>query len=422
MKMPALPAKLTPQSPRGRRAALGAGFLLAAGLMSASIFATGPEATPEVRSEKAWPVSTVQIEPRALNPSFSAYGRVESSHLAHLRTDLSAQVQAVHVKEGEWVHEGRTLITLDDREIRLQIAQHQANLKEQRAALRSTEVERELVAKSTEHYASMQRIAAAKLARHQDLMAKRLISQSLLDEVTAQANQAEIQFQNHQLKLADFPNRIDIQEASVERAAALLADAELDLKKTVISAPFSGPVLKVLVAPGDRSSLGAPLLDIADADAFEVRVQVPDAYSQRFHEHLQAQSGIHASAAGMRLPLLRFSSQVRQGQSGLDAFFGLRVASGAPVTALGRMVELNVTLPEEAGVVALPVQSIYENDRVYAVKARRLEAIRVERVGELQTETGEFRVLVRSPELEAGQQIITTQLPRAISGLLVEPA
>ena len=51
-----------------------------------------------------------------------------------------------------------------------------------------------------------------------------------------------------------------------------------------------------------------------------------------------------------------------------------------------------------------------------------LEAITVERVGEAEGSDGEHRILVRSPEIRAGQRIITTQLPRAISGLLVEPA
>ena len=101
------------------------------------------------------------------------------------------------------------------------------------------------------------------------------------------------------------------------------------------------------------------------------------------------------------------------------------------------MLELAITLPEEEAVIALPVQSLYENDRIYAIRdlaegsdselngaqhEYRLEAITVERVGEAQAEDGQHRILVRSPEISAGQKIITTQLPRAISGLLVEPA
>ncbi len=416
------------QKPAARRALAGAGFLAVAALMSASIFATGPEAEPEVRSEKAWPVSVVAIEPGTLSPTFSAYGRVESSHVAHLRTDLIARVAAVHVKEGDWVYSGQALVSLDARELELTLTQQQANLAELEATLQSTLTEHELVEASTSHYTSMKDIARSKLTRHQDLMRERLISQSLLDEVTSQANQAEIQYQTHMRQLADFPNRVAAQQAAIARAQALVAQAELDLEKTRVTAPFAGPILGVFVAPGDRSNLGTPLLDIADAGHFEVRVQVPDAYGERFARHLERRSPITARPGGesaapeTALHLVRLSGQVRQGQSGLDAFFRLPVESGAPSTALGRMIELAITLPEEIGVVALPVQSIYENDRIYAVKDNRLDAITVERVGELETDDGQFRILVRSPELAAGQQIITTQLPRAITGLLVAPA
>ena len=74
------------RTPRTRRAMSGGIFLAVAALMSASIFATGPEATPEPRREKAWPVSLMTVQPAAAKPSLRVYGRVESSRIAHLRT------------------------------------------------------------------------------------------------------------------------------------------------------------------------------------------------------------------------------------------------------------------------------------------------------------------------------------------------
>ena len=90
------------------------------------------------------------------------------------------------------------------------------------------------------------------------------------------------------------------------------------------------------------------------------------------------------------------------------------------VPEIGRVIEMMVQLPQEPDTVALPVQSIYENDRIYRVENNRLKAVTITRVGGFKTDAGEYRVLVRSPELLAGQRVITTQLPRAISGLLVE--
>lgn len=419
------PRRLWPRSPRGRRFATGGAILLGATLTSVSIFATGPQAQPEPRIEKAWPVAVTEARPQPRSPTFTAYGRVESNRVAELATDLVAPVAAVHVREGDWVVEGDVLVALDDREAALQVAEQEAALAEQQARLASIESERRMLERTLDQARSVNRIAQDKLTRHEELMARRLISQSLLDEVIAQANQAAIDLESHQRRLADLPHRVDAQRALVARARTLLERARLDLDKTEIRAPFSGPVLAVHVAPGDRTSLGTPLVELADATAFEVRLQVPDTYETPFQRHLDGGLAVTAHLDdGRELTLTRLARQVRPGQSGLDAFFALAapfsLAAPAGMPALGRVVDLRIRLPEEPDVVALPIASLYENDRIYAVEDQRLQAIDVERVGETHTADGEFRVLVRSPELYAGRRVITTQLPKAVSGLLVE--
>jgi multidrug efflux pump subunit AcrA (membrane-fusion protein) len=415
-----LPPALWPSSPRGRRAAVAVATLAVAVLTSVSIFATGPNPEVQVRVEKSWPVSVIEVEPQPHSPTFTAYGRMESSRVANLRTDLIAEVAAVHVREGDWVERGDLLVELSADEVALLLAEREADLAQHEAQLRSIESERPMRERTVTQARSMQRIAADKLARHQELMAARLISQSLLDEVIAQANLAAIDLESHERGLTDLPNRIAGQRAAVAKARALADRARLELAKTAVRAPFSGPILAVEVAPGDRSSLGGTLVSLADADAFEVRVQVPGMYEQRFQQHLTDGHGIRALlASGQPLVLARLGRRVQPGQSGLDAFFQLSGGGFAP-PPIGRVVDMRIALPAEPDVVALPIGSLYQNDRVYAVHASRLQSIVVERVGETQMPDGEFRVLVRSPELTARRPVITTQLPKAAPGLLVD--
>lgn len=415
-----------PQSPRFKRIAVAAAILGGAALTSVSIFATGPTAEPAPRIEKAWPVSVIDARPAAQRPTFTAYGRVESQRVASIKTDLVAEVAAVHVREGDWVARGDLLLELAGAETALLVMERDAELAKHRALLRSIETEREMLERTVDQARSMNRVAQAKLTRHQELMDARLISQSLLDEVIAQANQAAIALEDHERRLADLPNRIAAQQALVSKAEALAERARLEQHKTQVTAPFAGPVLAVNVAPGDRSNLGASMVEMADAGAFEVRVQVPADYETRFQQHLAGGTAIQALLNGNQphagpLVLTRLANRVRPGQSGLDAFFRLDGAPGM-LPPIGRVVDLSVRLPLEDDVVALPISSLYENDRVYAVEDDRLQAIRVERVGELHTREGEYRVLVRSPELEAGRRVITTQLPRAVTGLRVQAA
>ena len=83
---------------RGRQFALCGTIIGAALLTSASIFATGPSATPNAHVEKAWPVSVAIAQPDAIRPNFAAFGRLEANRTAHLRSDLVARIDQVHVQ------------------------------------------------------------------------------------------------------------------------------------------------------------------------------------------------------------------------------------------------------------------------------------------------------------------------------------
>ncbi len=408
-------------TPKRRRIATYGGIVGIALLMSASLFATGPNADPAAPVERAWPVSVTKAQPQSLHPNFSAFGRLESNRVAQLRSDLIARVKDVLVKEGDWIEKGELLVKLDDREARLKVMEREAELKQQQANLASMQVQLELEQGNAAHFESRNQVAQDKLQRHQDLMNKRLISKALFDEVTAQANQASIEYRNHLQVLTNLPNQIAAHEASVARAQAMLAQAQLDLDKTQIRAPFAGPILAVHAAPGNHSNLSTPLVEVADAAGFEVRVQIPDAYTQQLQQ-LTNLGNITATAEnGADLTLSRLANHVRTGQTGMDAFFTYD-AGIQEAPALGKVFNLAIVLPAQAGLIAVPVQSIYENSRVYAVVDNRLIGHDIERVGELETEELGYRILIRTDAIQAGDDIITTQLPRAITGLLVDVA
>jgi len=417
-----LSARLRPATPAGRRTAGVAGIITLAVLTSASLFATGPSPAPLAREERAWPVSVIDVLPGEVRPTLSGFGRIEATRIAAITTDLAAGVRQVHVREGDWVEEGDLLIELADAEVKLLLQQRQADLAQTQAQRRGLETEAQMLATALAQVRSMHGIGAAKLHRHRELKARELISQSLLDEVQAQADQAYIQLQTHEHRLAEMPHRLQAQTAQVDKAMALVRQAELDAAKTRVQAPFAGPILAVEVAPGDRTATGVTLLRIAAADSYEIRLQVPASQGARFQSHLEQGQPIAAHLPGHGvLPLVRVAGQVRSGQSGLDAFFELPATPGRRPPAIGRIVDLRIELPAEQDVVALPPSALYENNRVYAVETRRLEAIEVQRIGENQGINGDTQVLVRSPHLAGGRSVITTQLPKAASGLLVDP-
>ncbi|XOV84669.1 MAG: efflux RND transporter periplasmic adaptor subunit [bacterium] len=409
------------RTPEQKQLFIALGILAFAVLTSASIFATGPNAEPDKPIEKAWPVSVTPAQPQTLKPSFSAFGRLESNRIAHLRSDLVARIDHVAVQEGDWVTKGDLLIQLDDRESKLLVLEREAELAQHSASLSSMRNQLELEQLNKEHFASKLEVANAKLARHQDLMAQRLIAKALLDEVRAQADQAAIEYRAHQQRLTNLPNDIAAHEARVAKASALLAKANLDFEKTQIRAPFDGPVLAVLVATGDHSNLNTPLIEMADSQTFEVRVQIPENYADQFSRPNPEHRIFARTQAGHRLILKRLAAKVSQGQTGMDAFFSFSDTEADNIL-LGRVFNLTVELPAQADVIAVPVQSIYDNNRVYSVVENRLVGHTITRVGELESESDGYRILIRSDDLSSGTPIVATQLPRAITGLLVDVA
>ncbi|MGK0260151.1 MAG: multidrug efflux pump subunit AcrA (membrane-fusion protein) [Candidatus Azotimanducaceae bacterium] len=412
---------LIPQRFNNRQSATVAAIIVGAMLTSASIFATGPSATPLAIKEKAWPVSVTMAVPQILAPNFSAYGKLESTRIARLRSDLVARIIRVHVKEGSWVEAGQLLIELDARETELVKLERIADVKQALANLSATQSQLELEKLADPHFTARYQLAQDKLKRYEDLMLERLISKALLDEVVSQASQASIEYHSHLRVMSDLPNQIAALQANVAKTQALLARAELDLEKTQIVAPFAGPVTTVFAAPGDHTNLTAPLVEMADVAAAEVRVPIPDAYVGDFRTAQANQQPIFANDGKSTMKLERLAGHVRAGQTATDAFFSMS-PEALKDYALGRVMSLSITLPVLNNLVAVPVQSIYDSDKIYRVVDDRLQAIHVERVGEYESEEFGYQVLVRDPRIAQGDQIITTQLPRAIDGLLVDVA
>ncbi len=394
-------------------------IVAAAALASASLFATAPRATPEEMTEKAWPVTTLHVEPSELGPAFNAYGRFEASQTSVLTSKVAAWIDTVHVREGDQVQAGQLLVSLDGSDFERRRRELAAAVDQARAEVASARSELKLAQDSDADYTSMHEAAQSKLARHTELLDKRLISQVLYDEVATQAASERIRYLDQQRRLQDLPNRLRRAQAEEQRAIIALEQAEADLDATSIRAPFTGPVLAVRAAAGELANSGFPLVEMAAAASLEVRAEIPQAYAGRLQAYLaEGVSVVADTEFGLPLELRRLARQVRPGQSGVDAFF--KPTADQATFAIGQVAEISVLLPPERDLVALPVQSIYENDRVYVVQDKRLKAIDVHRVGEA-GRGREHRVLVRAEALTGGAQVLATQLPQAVNGLLVEP-
>jgi len=386
------------------------------------LLATGPSAEPTQRAERAWPVSFSVVQPATLNPVLLAYGRMEAGQTATLRTRASGTVARVLRSEGDWVEAGELLVQLDALDAELALAAARSARAQAQAALSSAESDYRLAQQLVEHQETQDAIARSRLERFEHLHARRMISDADLDEMRHRAAEQAMVLARHLASVEDFPNQIALRRAALDEAEARVRLAQQDLAHTTLQAPFSGRVLSSEVAAGDRLPAGAQLMQVADYQQLQLRVSLPATLAETLRPSLSAQERIraHAEMGGRQVAfeLQRLAADVKPGQSGVDAFFS---AEPDPDLLIGSLANLQIQLPPQPQVIAVPVHALYEGDQIYLIEENRLRAVAVQRVGDHVTEDGNYRVLVRSPEIQGGARMMTSQLPVAMTGLLVSP-
>ena len=203
----------------------------------------------------------------------------------------------------------------------------------------------------------------------------------------------------------------------------MLSQAQLDVDRAFIKAPFNGRIANLSVSLGDRVRVGDNLLSIYDLDHLEVRAQIPGRYLKQIRDDLANGKTLKAVSVldgrVLTFELNRLSGETRQDSGGVDGLFSL-VKDQKSTLALGTFIELSLTLGTQDNVIVMPFNALYGLNRVYRIKDGYLEVVKISRVGEYEDSDGQTQLLIRGDNLNEGDRVVSTQLPNAITGLRVE--
>lgn len=381
-----------------------------------------PEKAAIDKPEKIWQVHTMPVIFQDISPEITLYGRVETPRKARLKAAIVADVLEADVLEGTVVEFGQTLVMLDDTDLQIMLSQRRAELAEVDALISSEKMRSKRDQGLLNNEMKLLELAENAVNRAQKLAKSNLASKANLDESLADEQRQTLTIEHLQYNISEHPARLAGLTARQARAKALLKQAEVDLSRSIIKAPFSGRIAKLEVAAGDRVRVGDPLLTIYDLASLEVRAQIPGRHITAVRKQLA--QGLKASAIAVidgksvTFELARLSGEIRQDSGGVDGLF--RLTEHMSSLGLGVFVELKLQLVQQSMVIAIPFDALYELDRVYRLKEGYLESVNVERIGVYQTDNGENKLLIRSEQLTVSDYIVTTQLPNAITGLRVE--
>jgi RND family efflux transporter MFP subunit len=394
------------------------GFAVAVALVM-----TRPKEARSVASEKAWSVETLPVQRASLSPALELFGSVLSPQDAQLSSGLDGEVMELLVLDGQAVEAGQTLLRLDGRDARLTLAEREAELKDLDAQLRLTRTRLKRNRQALEREQELLVITQSKAARAQELFKDRLISESDVETTSENLKRQELAVSASELDVQE--NRLNIEqlEAQLSSARAQRDRAQLDVERSVITAPFPGVISELQVSVGDRVRDGDPLMRLQNPAAIEVRAQVPSRYAESISTGLARDGAVPAriNVDGRLVngAVVRLSGQTREGSGGVDSF--IRLDDNEIGLRLGATVRVLLDLPQVDGVIGVPAEALYGRDRIYRIVDDRMQMVAVERVGERLRQDGKTEVIVRSPVLQDGDQIIVTKLSNAVDGLLVAP-
>ena len=203
--------------------------------------------------------------PANITEKVSASGKVQPETEVKISPDVSGEIIALYVQEGDSVKKGQLLLRIRPDNYQAQVDLQSAQVGTQRANVGQADARlQQLIASAKQTELTYRRNAS--------LFKQKVIAQSDYEASQAayNASQEEINSARQSIRAA---------QSTVTAASASLQEARKNLDKTTIYAPVSGTVSKLNVKKGERvvgttQMAGTEIMRIANLNNMEVRVSV----------------------------------------------------------------------------------------------------------------------------------------------------
>ncbi len=309
------------------------------------------------------PVATVVQ--RDFTQTVVASGRVETPHRVELGVQIAGTVLRVPVVEGQTVAAGTPLIELEASELRAATAQAEHEVQQAHARLRQLrEVQAPGAEQTLREAQARLETAQRALARSQELLSQRFISQAALDEAERTERVARAQMTAAQQQLASAqPAGSDsaLAQATLARAEAAADAAQARLRYALISAPLAGTLITRNVEPGAAVQPGKVLMVLSPAGQTQLVVQIDERNLRLLH------LGQPALASADAYPDERFAAELSYINPGIDAGRGaveVKLSVPDPPVYLRQdmTVSIDIEVAKRAQAVLVPVSALHDAD------------------------------------------------------------
>lgn len=193
--------------------------------------------TAGVKRQAVTGVTLAEVHPTQVDEYYETSGTVRAKTISVIASRVMGTVTSVKVKEGDRVHAGQALMTIDDRDVAQRV----------KAAEKAVEAAKQHKSLSDITY-----------RRYKNLHDEKAISQQEIDQIETQKKVSDMEY---------------------ERAKAMLAEAQIYHGFTRISAPTSGVVTEKKIELGSMAVPGIPILTVEDNSYFRIEANVDERLS-----------------------------------------------------------------------------------------------------------------------------------------------
>ncbi len=225
--------------------------------------------------ETVRPMRVIQVPVVDLIPRAVGFGVSEPGRIWRAVAEVKGRVTEVHpdLKAGAHIQEGAVLLKIDPIEYELTIASLKANIDQAKADLAELGIQEENTKVSLDIEKRSMFLAEQSLQRKRNALKNSTISADEVDQEERNVLNQRQSVQNLQNSLALFPSQTKALKAGLAAYVASLKQAELDLSKAVIVAPFHCRLGEVNIEQGQFLATGQELFEAHSTAVTEVEAQ-----------------------------------------------------------------------------------------------------------------------------------------------------
>ena len=371
---------------------MSAVVLLIAGIVAVGLVATAPKPERVELEAVATAVRITEIEKQQVRLQVRSQGTVTPRTESSLIPEVSGRIEWIspNLVPGGYFEDNEVMLKIDDRD-------HNAAVERSKASLARAKAE-------AEH-------STFELKRLQELVKDKLTSQSSLESALRASR---------------------VSQAVLRESEVAMRQAERDLLRTEVRAPYKGLVRSKNVDVGQFVSRGNPIAQIYSSDSVEVRIPLADSQlafldlplGQRgeLSEALQAEVVLSTHYGGQyyewRGRLVRTEAEINTRTRMVNAVVRVEenVGTDQPPLPVGLFVHANISGRLVKDVVVLPRAALRNQSQVLVVdndnrlRYRNVELLRFDRDD-----------VIISSGLENGELVNLSPIQTVIDGIHVKP-